>query len=310
MNTQTEFSDGKLPLFLYGTFDWRIHGFHFDSPPPIDLLTPESLESTNPWVVLASVLEHAKSGDHSYAKHLSKFFHAKQPFALNRISLLLVGDIGDDTDLLLIAKAMESNDEEVRLHAAKAAKLAGRLWLIPAMLSAWKQAYSLDDREGIGYAISTLLESKLDAIADQASIYRLPNEPPLNSSNLLKEYWQNRVANDDTEELFPALVMEAYNRILEKLGTVRVTVWRGELFSVTEFAKEFLLKIQSGSTGDLFTYRHKFEANTGLNCNDFFVDIKPNLLSMQAKLEDFLITNPETKFKPGVRYFFGHRIPD
>lgn len=305
-----DFSDTKLPPFLYGTFDWRVHGFGFDSPPPINLRSSDALNSANPWIVLAAVLERAKSGDHSTVRLLSQFFYAKEPFALNRIALLLVGDLGRDSDLQLLLEAMASDDSQVRLYAAEASQIAGRLWLVPSMLAAWHRAYSLDEREGIGYAISKLLERELGSIADEASIFRLPKIPPEDATASLREYWAKRVADDTTDERFPDLVMDAYDQLSKKFGTSRVTVWRGMLFGVADLARDFLSRVSAGKAGDFFTYRHKFEANTGINCDDFFVDVKPQYLSIRVCLESFLESGNASGFEQGVRYFFGHRIPD
>ena len=100
-----------------------------------------------------------------------------------------------------------------------------------------------------------------------------------------------------------------YDRFVEKFGTDRITLWRGDVFSVGQPARDFLEGDNARIRGDLFVYRHKFEANTGIDCSDFFVDLKRQYLSMQATLEDFLESGPDTRFDPGVRYFFGHRIP-
>lgn len=303
--------DVRLPPFLYGTFDWRVNGLHFDSVPPLDLLAPTALDAANPWIVLSSVIEHAKTGDHTQVRRLRRFFHAVEPFALNLISLLLVGDIASDTDLVLLQETMESDDRDARVHAAKAARFAGRLWLVPTMLEAWHRAETMDHRESIGFAISDLLESGTGSIANEASHYNLPARPLSTVRNpRLREFLEKRATRKAEPERFPGLVNDAYARLTDRFGTDRITVWCGDLFDVTILAQEFLTKVQGSTLAPLFTYRHKFEANTGIDCRRFFVDLWPQRLEIQVVLEDFLTFDAATKYKPGVRYFFGHPIPD
>src|SRR5262245_58284048 len=140
-------SDTALPEFLYGTFDWRVNGLHFESDPSIDLLAPAALDHSNPWIVLAAVLQHAKVGDHSRVDRLTKYFHADEPFALKRVSLSLVGDLASERDLKLLEGAMQGEDADARAYAAEAAQFAGSLWLVPAMLEAWHRARTLLHRE-------------------------------------------------------------------------------------------------------------------------------------------------------------------
>ena len=135
MSMSTDLGGTDLPAFLAGTFDWRMNGLHIKPPLPIDLRSPElPLTATNPWVALAAVLEVAKAGDHSQVHRLAQFVDIRQPYTLSQVALLLVGDMGTDTDLQLLERALATENPETRLHAAHAAVLAGRLWLVPGMV--------------------------------------------------------------------------------------------------------------------------------------------------------------------------------
>lgn len=307
----TNDSDAALPEFLYGTFDWRLNGLHFESELPIDLLAPAALDSSNPWIVLAAVLQHAKVGDHRQVNRLAQYFHAGEPFALKRVSLSLVGDLASERDLKLLEGAMKGEDADARAYAAEAAKFAGSLWLVPAMLEAWHQARTLLHREIIGFAIAELLETKTGPIAEQASIYDLPPPPPSAVANpRLKSLLERNAAMEIEPERFPQLVREAYTRLIEKFTTDRVSAWHGDVFDVTALTREFLSAIPHITTGSCILYRHKFEASTGLDCRHFFHAFSPQPLEIQATLEEFLLAEPEAEYNPGVRYFFGHRIPE
>src|SRR5438105_1084737 len=106
-------ADSEFPPFLYGTFDWRINGLHFESEPPLNLLSSGALAHANPWIVLAAVLQHAKAGKHVHVRRLAEYFNLDEPLALSRVSLLLVGDMAAEQDLRILEQALQSHDADV-----------------------------------------------------------------------------------------------------------------------------------------------------------------------------------------------------
>ena len=52
------------------------------------------------------------------------------------------------------------------------------------------------------------------------------------------------------------------------------------------------------------------EASTGIDCSGFYQEEKPQPLTAAAIIEDFLESSESQHYEKGVRYFFGHRIPD
>jgi hypothetical protein len=57
-------------------------------------------------------------------------------------------------------------------------------------------------------------------------------------------------------------------------------------------------------------YRRRFEASTGIDCSGFYKDRNFQPLTAAAILEDFLESPEVARYEEGVRYFFGHRIPE
>jgi len=105
------------------------------------------------------------------------------------------------------------------------------------------------------------------------------------------------------------LVMKRYEELKIEFGTDQVFIYRGARFSVLELAKDMLSKLRDKvDLGE--EYRHKFEAATGINCSAFFKDDKLQPLAAATILEEFMESSRAKEFEPGVRYFFGHRIPD
>src|SRR5262245_24094831 len=103
-------SRDELPPFLHGCFDWRVNGLHWEMPTGVDLGGSQGLRAENPWIVVAAVVEHAKRGNHDEAPILLPFARRKDPFALDRVSLLALGDIGRRQDLALLDQVLRGAD--------------------------------------------------------------------------------------------------------------------------------------------------------------------------------------------------------
>lgn len=308
----------NLPPFLYGCFDWRVNGYHWASEPDIDLLSSAALGSDNPFIVLASVVEHAKRGDHTRAMWLVPFFRLHEPFALARVALLAFADIAMDRDLQHLEHALRSEDVIVRRYAGEACAYCGSLSLVLAMLDAWREGESIHDYETIGFALSNMLEPSYGEIANHVGIR---DEKELNivprteaGRRLLERLMeQRRARNEDPSPLepspFPGLVMAEYERLREEYGP-RAIVWDGDQLDMTRFVRHFLAEVKStaAGVGHFIGLRHRFEAWTGERCDDFFHAFAPQRLDMAATLEDFLRTKAAA-YEPGRRYFWGHPIP-
>jgi hypothetical protein len=303
--------DVELPPFLYGSFDWRFNGLHWDRPAPFDLLSAEALASSDPWIVLASVVARAREGNHRDALHLVPFFRCHEPFALARVSMLVFADLAPLRDLLALEEMLRGDDAELRSYAAQAASLSGWLRLVPAMLDAWNRAETIGNRETIGFALSDMLEAGSGAIADQANVVNTKFIDPSTLSPELARWMEEHresLQNQDPPR-FPGLVLDSL-RSLEATHGPDAIVFGGELWNVVRFAEKVLTDIKSPQHAVLYTHRHRFEAATGVDCRNFFHPLGPQKLEIAATLENFLASTPPDSYESGVRYFFGHRIPD
>ncbi|OBU66494.1 hypothetical protein A9K58_12110 [Stenotrophomonas maltophilia] len=59
-----------------------------------------------------------------------------------------------------------------------------------------------------------------------------------------------------------------------------------------------------------FELRRRFECATGIDCSCFYQERVFRPMHASALLEAFLEDSDAGGFESGVRYFFGHRIPD
>jgi hypothetical protein len=303
----------QLHPFLKGTFAWTYLGYFFAEPPPIDLLAPKSLESDNPWLVAAAVLEHAKRGNHRYVPRLRAYFHAGSQMGPERAAIHLTGDAGLESDLPVIQTLLEKGSDEFRAYAAEAAVLAGRLWLAPSMLEAWKMVTSHGHHETIGYSLSSLLEAPGGPIASQAGSFNLPPDAAAALKNpVLRDMAQRQAADKPITE-FETVVQNRFDELRGQFGDHAV-LWRGQPFSIPILAEQMYALVRDPSKGTIhglfIPMRHKFESATGINCSDCFRKGVLQPLNAAAVLESFLDSEAIAQYEPGVRYFFGHKIPD
>ena len=100
----------------------------------------------------------------------------------------------------------------------------------------------------------------------------------------------------------------ANTRLVNNLGGADTLVFQGEQFGVIKFTRFLLDRIRRPYFRSVL--RHKFEALTGVDCTAFYKNGIFQPLSAAAVIEEFLDSPAAGAYEPGVRYFFGHRIPD
>jgi hypothetical protein len=291
------------PFLTTGALNWTEYGFHYPSPPPIDLLSAAALNSENPWIVLAAVIERAKTGDHTHVRTLQRWFDADPP--LSRMCIVAIGAIGTDADLRMLVPLMEQGPNDARVHACIGAERAGNLWLVPHMLQAWHYVSSIGDHETIGYALSGLLEEPNGPIAAKAgdATLRLEDMSPERARLLA-------MTDRHGSDRFGELVKMRLADVTKRSGRPDAPVWNGKIFHVVGFATEMLRQVKSpeGATAPI-TLREKFEAATGINCSSFFRNGRFQPLAAAAVLEEFLESPQVSRYEEGARYFFEHQIP-
>lgn len=290
-------SSRDIPRFLAnGTFSWGMLDYHYSESVPNDLLAPSSLESSNPWIVLGATLEHAKNGNHTPISALENLIHIEHPSSLlTRATLDLIGTAGTQNDLEILRSTMLHSEDYLAKEACRAACCAGCLSLVPSMLAAWGRMGSYSDRESISLRLSQLLEEWDGPIGSMRS-----------SSDAEEPF-------SDAE--YATVVQGRMQELRAKQVSEHVPVILGKLFGVATLAQYMYKLTQSGTEIKIlrsmfYFLRHKFDASTGINCSGFFKDGEFQPLCATAILEEFLNDGAAEGYEEGVRYFFGHRIPE
>jgi hypothetical protein len=103
-------------------------------------------------------------------------------------------------------------------------------------------------------------------------------------------------------------VLDLYQQLLGQFGSDKVLLFRGEPFGVVRLARYMLDAVKRPYFRASF--RRSFEAATGIDCTSWYEGGALRPLAATATLEEFLESPDAAKYEDGVRYFFGHRIPE
>jgi hypothetical protein len=279
-----------MPGFLdQGTFLWMERGYFHSGNPPTNPLSPDSLNSADAWIVVTSVLENAKRGKHAPVSRLKDIVARDDISAfLVHVCLSLIGDAGRQRDLQDLASMM--TNPKLRVEACHGAWGAGCLWLAPHMLKAWSDSRLEDHRASISLYLALMLE----------------------------DHWLGDIACslDSTPEGYVRLVDQHIGKLRSAVPSDQTPVWWGKPFGVRAVAdqmRELLVpeaEEPSNLRGMFPHLRRKFEAATGIDCSRFYRDEELQPLAAAALIDAFLESPEAAKYEDGVRYFFGHRIPD
>ena len=110
-------------------------------------------------------------------------------------------------------------------------------------------------------------------------------------------------------DIYEDVILEHYERMVERFGSDAVLLFRGEAYSVLWLARFILDALREPVTFSL-QWRINFEAATGIDCTSWYQDGRLRPLAAAATVEDFLESSQAERYEAGVRYFFGHRIPE
>jgi hypothetical protein len=282
----------ERPEFLsQGVFAWDALGYAFATTPPPDLLSATALQSSNPWIRLAAVLERAKNGDFRMLPVLIDCLRQSDSWVLAGACAALLGDSGSAPRVREVVEQFhrelfDEGDLRFQLKIAQTLFWSGLLWTIPIAVEIYLQSSQHRESAIIPILISQMVEE---------------NFGPIASPTLL-----------GSESKYHAVVMERYEDLRTKFGTDTVPILYGEIFSIKKLAARMSdhLRADKIDRQSIISQRHRFEAATGVNCQSFYSEGELRPLAANAILEAFLESTQIEKYQDGVRYFFGHRIPD
>jgi hypothetical protein len=285
----------------------RSKAFHFSALPPSDIRGNKYLGSSDPMDVLNSVLANVMVGDFT---HFSKLIDLMKQFddgAVWGCCADLYAYAAPYSALHDLIDAFQSvlfrgDDIVTQGWISETLCESGALWGVPHVLAIFRLNQSRDKYFATPTYLSRMLEEEREEIA---------NGPPvLPRTDDLPEWFDVPPVYDD--RTFEQQVMERHAALSAQVADPnRAAVWEGRPLSLVYVAEKTLARILEGEdTDDITRGRLLLEATTGQDLSDWYVDSLLANLTAAAGAETLLESATLRAFEPGVRYFFGRRIPD
>jgi len=277
----------KSPYYWNPT-RWEDRGY-FAPAAPADDPDLKEIGDVALWMETQEILAQAKAGEFRRIERLLDIHHATtRSHLLPWVCAQLVGDAGTPS---CFARMIRDLDDSLNPDTAgsfcKAFEAWGSLSSIPAIIQSYDRHFGAELMNAVPLHISSLLEPEWGPLSE------FPSEDGL-------------IAYEDR-------VLEQYEVLKQKFGTDQVILLHGERFGVVSMVQRWLRGLKSGDDFERAKrsfYRRRFEASTGIDCSSIYKDGRFHPLTAAAILEDFLASPAAARYEEGVRYFFGHRIPE
>ncbi|OJH33681.1 hypothetical protein BON30_47440 [Cystobacter ferrugineus] len=233
------------------------------------------------------ILSQVRGGDFSRIDRLLGIYDETSSDLLRWSCVQIIGDAGTTSCFKRVAQELDDAlDPDKAGKFCNAFEAWGSLSAVPALLQSYERYFGFQDIEGLPLKLSTLLEMEWGPLMERPT--------------------------EDGLLVYEDRVMEWYEMLKQKFGTEKVILLHGERFGVVSLARRMLRCLGDSyfeKTMQPF-YRRRFEASTGIDCSGFYKDRNFQPLTAAAILEGFLESPEAARYEEGVRYFFGHRIPE
>lgn len=262
-------------------------GGYFTYPNPVDTARSDT-DLDDASVEWLRAFAAAREGSFDGVAHLLEVFPDAQHPQLRHAYTQLLGDAGPKACIDLVRLKLKNTDTDNLTERVMARRFGrvlaegGKLADIPLLLDIYLRTRADKDSEIFPVWIAALIEPDTEVFCDPADYFDI--------------------------EGYRAAVMSRYESLVEALGSPEVYVFEGAPFGVVRLARMMMNRLREADF--MPEYRQRFEASTGIDCRSFYRDGFFQSLNAAAILEDFTSGPGSEQFEEGVRYFFGHRIPD
>jgi hypothetical protein len=274
------------PSFHAAPLRWDARGY-FTPPVPDDNIRLLKDPDARAWLQTQDHLQHLKSGSFDRIDDLMTLYNSSRTEMLRWVCAQILGDAGTRRFFARLAQDLdETLDPDKALRFCNALEAWGSLSAVPVIIQSYDRYFGWQDAESLPLMLSTILEPEWGPLTERPS-----------ESDFLA--YEDRV-------------MERYGELKDKYGTDQILLLHGELFGVRPLARRMLRNLGSSHFEKAMQpfYRRRFEASTGIDCSCFYQGREFQPLTAAALLEEFLESPEAARYEDGVRYFFGHRIPE
>ncbi|WP_217442834.1 hypothetical protein [Myxococcus sp. CA033] len=283
-------------------------GLHFSMPPPQDVAAMSHLASNDPWRVLSCALANLQQGRFDVSRRLVGLMHETRDAEVWNSCTLLISYAAPYS----VIRELEASSERLleprrspntRRYFCEVLASSAGVWGVPHLIRHYREMEDRDVKAEVETYLSQVLE------AEPGPIWRGP-----------QVQWESNELPPPFEESTQKFMDEEYLALLEKTFQQRVSsqklyeqealVEAGRL-NIREVAQRLLARVCTSAYPDRIDMgRMVLESATGLDCRAFFDDSgRLQNLTAAATIEEFLERGDADRYLPGVRYFFGHRIP-
>ncbi|ATB50992.1 hypothetical protein MYMAC_006649 [Corallococcus macrosporus DSM 14697] len=298
------------PSYLRHSFLPWGHGLHFAKPPPPGVENPRHLASDDPWHVIPCVLANLQQGRFEVSRMLVRLMHQERDAEIWNVCATLLSYAAPYS----VIRELEASSEELlksdehspytRRYFCEILSRSAGVWGVPHLIRHYRELKDRKVESEVEHYISLMLEPEPRAIWHGPRIVWESNElpPPFEESTplFMKEEYLNLV-----ERTFQEVV--STQKLFEQDA-----LWEGGRLDIRAVAQRLLTRVRDCTHPDRIEVgRMLLEGTTGLDFRAFFNGSgRLQSLTAAAITEEFLERGDADKYQPGVRYFFGHRIPD
>ncbi|HND09467.1 MAG TPA: hypothetical protein PKI49_04620 [Pseudomonadota bacterium] len=284
-------------------------GFLFGDAVPSDLASIRYLHGSDPEDVICSVLAYAQQGQFAPCSRLLDLMAQHNDADIwGSCSTLLAfaapRSILQQLIPLMERLRMEHGTDAPLQWAGETLARSREAWVVPAVLRLFEKIQSHERFMALPVYLSMLLEPEpagIDAGPSQRPVVEEPDWYQPTPTWAISEYVRK--------------VEGCRSTLVSSLSTPdRACLFDGAILSLRQVAMRTIRRIQlhEESALRIAEARLLLEAYTGEDFSGFYDEGQHRLLPLRASalLEAFLQTDTPERFEPGVRHFFGHRIPD
>jgi len=274
------------PFFYWEPTNWKGLGYFV----PATLSDDPDLkkeESASLWLESQEILAQAKVGNFGRVERLLDIHAETKSFLLRWACAQILGDVGTPSCFKRMMRELNGAlDPDMAGNFCHAFEAWGGLSAVPAILQSYDRYFGFQKMDALPLLLSTIIEPQWGALTERPA--------------------------EDEVVAYEERVMAQYEALKQKFGTDQVILLHGERFGVVSLARRMRRSLGDGDFEGAMQpfYRRRFEASTGIDCSSFYKDRNFQPLTAAAILEDFLESPEAARYEEGVRYFFGHRIPE
>jgi len=291
--------------YMTRTFLPRGDGFHFSSAAPADIIDRRFLNDEDPWKVLACTLANLQLGNFDVAAVPIGLMKRCDDLVLWIACVDLVGYAAPTALVKSLFEQFSQPAYETRMrYICSAAFSAGGFWAVDQVIDIYLNSTNADEMRYLEFELSWLLEDESGGLSSGPKLIEVRDAASLPF---------------DRPELIPDI--QAFAKLAKERATSLhkssdvssgLAVCEGKPFNIQNVAEILLTRLRRGDgSHPVDRGRMLLEATTGLDCHGFYSE-KGLLqcLNATAIVEDYLESADSERYEPGLRYFFGHRIPD